>query len=201
MALFLVTHRSIVPVPNTIKIMHEPDYHTDRIGRCEDGRQFMAFVVASLTKDGHHAPNWQKHKRWHAVLHTFDADGTHLNTEVWTGGTSADGERAVIAGAQARLSEMLKTLGPVTYGDVKVSLFRVEVDERVFGLVDASEPAEYYESIHLLPNDLAFFEPWDGSICLPRFRARSRLGTTIRECDERFERLPPAPEPTIVHSG
>ena len=57
---------------------------------------------------------------------------------------------------------MLAALGPVKYCDVAISHFRVEVDGRVFGLVDASEPDEGYESIHLLPNDFAFFEPWDG---------------------------------------
>ena len=57
---------------------------------------------------------------------------------------------------------MIARLGPVEYGEVHVCLFQVVVDGETFGLVDASEPEEGYESIHLLPNDLAFFEPWDG---------------------------------------
>jgi len=151
-------------VPTTIKITREEGYHTDTIGKCSDGRQFLAFVVASLPLEKLRAPDgWQKHKQWHAVLHTFDRIGKHLNTEVWTAGTTANGERQVIERARARLSEMLAALGSVKYGDVKVSLFRVEVGGREFGLVDASEPDEDYESIHLLPNDLAFFEPWDGT--------------------------------------
>jgi formate hydrogenlyase regulatory protein HycA len=51
----------------------------------------------------------------------------------------------------------------VTYGNVKVGLFQVQIDGHTFGLVDASVPEEGYVSIHLLPNDLAFFEPWDGT--------------------------------------
>ena len=54
-------------------------------------------------------------------------------------------------------------LGKVQYGDVKISLFQVQIDGHTFGLVDASEPEEGYLSIHLLPDDLAFFEPWDGT--------------------------------------
>jgi formate hydrogenlyase regulatory protein HycA len=124
----------------------------------------MWFVVASLPMDEHRTPDgWQKHKRWHAVLHTFDATGKHLHSEVWTAGTTADGERQVIERAKGRLSEMLNELGPIKFCDVKISLFRVEVEGRAFGLVDASEPAEGYESIHLVPNDLAFFKPWDGN--------------------------------------
>jgi formate hydrogenlyase regulatory protein HycA len=151
-------------VPSRIPIAREEGYHTDTIGKCEDGRQFMAFVVASMPLDKLRVPEgWQTHKRWHAVLHTFDKLGQHLHTEVWTAGTTADGEAQVIERAKSRLAEMLAKLGKVKYGGVKVSLFRVEVDGREFGLIDASEPEEDYESIHLLPNDLAFFEPWDGT--------------------------------------
>jgi formate hydrogenlyase regulatory protein HycA len=125
----------------------------------------MAFVVASMPLEGLRLSDagWQKHKQWHAVLHTFDSRGRHLNTDVWTAGTTADGEARVIEQARDRLSQMLASLGPVKYCDVKVSLFRVEIEGREFGLIDASEPDEGYESIHLLPNDLAFFEPWDGT--------------------------------------
>ena len=151
-------------VPNTIKIAREEGYHTDQIGTCADGRQFMAFVVASLPLEKLRAPEgWERHKQWHAVLHTFDASGKHRKTDVWTAGTTSDGEQQVIERARAKLAEMLSVLGPVKYGDVKVSLFRVEIDGRAFGLVDASEPEEDYEAIDLLPNQLRFFAPWEGT--------------------------------------
>jgi hypothetical protein len=149
-------------VPERILILREEDYHTDQIGKYGDGNQFMAFVTASLPpipglKD------WQRHKRWYAVLHTFDAEGAHLGTRAWFAGTTAEGERAVIERAETRLEEMLTSLGPIEFEDVNVKLFQVEVDAQPFGLVDASEPDEDYQAIHLLPNDLAFFEPWDGT--------------------------------------
>jgi hypothetical protein len=88
-------------VPGRIKISREKGYHTDTIGRCSDGRQFMAFVVASLPLERLELPTgWQEHKRWHAVLHTFDRVGRHLNTEVGTAGTTADGEQEVIERAK-----------------------------------------------------------------------------------------------------
>ena len=46
--------------------------------------------------------------------------------------------------------------------DVEVGLFSVQIDGFTFGLVDASKLEEGYESVHLLPNDFAFFEPWNG---------------------------------------
>src|SRR4051794_231905 len=65
-------------VPNTIRIAREEGYHTDQIGTYADGRQFMGFVVASLPLDKLRAPEgWERHKQWHAVLHTFDPSGTH----------------------------------------------------------------------------------------------------------------------------
>jgi formate hydrogenlyase regulatory protein HycA len=145
-------------VPQIIKIVREEGYHTDQIGKYGAGNQFMAFVTATLPLPKSRGAE----KRWYAVLHTFDKKGKHLGTEAWFAGTTASGEREAVEIAQARLAEMIAALGKVKYGNVKVGLFQVKIDGHVFGLVDASEPDEDYESIHLLPNQLAFFAPWDG---------------------------------------
>jgi formate hydrogenlyase regulatory protein HycA len=148
-------------VPRTIRILREEGYHTDQIGKYGDGNQFMGFVTATLPMPL--PKDWQAHKRWYAVLHSFDKKGKHLNTESWFAGTTAGGERLAVEKGHARLAEMIAALDKVRYGNVKVGMFRVEIDGHTFGLVDASEPDESYESIHLLPNDLAFFAPWDGT--------------------------------------
>jgi formate hydrogenlyase regulatory protein HycA len=148
-------------VPQTIKVLREEGYHTDQVGKYGGGNQFMAFVTATLPMPL--PEDWQARKRWYAVLHTFDKKGNHLNTKAWFAGTTASGERQAVERAEARLAEMIVALGTVRYGDVKVGLFQVQIDGHTFGLVDASEPDEGYESIHLLPNDLAFFAPWDGT--------------------------------------
>ena len=50
-------------VPSRIPIVREEGYHTDQIGKSDDGRQFMAFAVASLPADGMAASDgWQKRK-------------------------------------------------------------------------------------------------------------------------------------------
>jgi formate hydrogenlyase regulatory protein HycA len=148
-------------VPQSIRIRHEPGYHTGRIGNYGDGNQFMGFVTATLPSPI--PKDWEPHKRWYAVLHIFSARGQHLATRAWFAGTTASGEQETVQRAERRLDQMIATLRNVTYGDVKVDLFQVQIDGHTFGLVDASEPEEGYESIHLLPNDLAFFEPWDGT--------------------------------------
>jgi len=150
-----------MPAPQSIKIRREEGYHTDCIGKYGDGSQFMGFVTATLPIPL--PKNWQAKKRWYAVLHTFDKKGKHLNTEAWFAGTTASGERDAIEKARTRLDEMVSALGEVKYGNIKVGLFQVQIDGHTFGLVDASEPEEGYQSIHLLPNDLAFFAPWDGT--------------------------------------
>jgi hypothetical protein len=38
----------------------------------------------------------------------------------------------------------------------------VEIDGHILGLIDASDPDEDYEVIQLVPNDLAFYAPWNG---------------------------------------
>lgn len=148
-------------VPKVIKVQREEGYHTDQIGKYGHGNQFMAFVTATLPTPI--PKDWTKQKRWYAVVHTFDKKGKHLKTDSWFAGTTADGEATVTAKAQARLQEMVAALGKVKYGDVKVGLFQVKIDGHVFGLVDGSEPDEDIEKIDLLPNDLAFFAPWDGT--------------------------------------
>lgn len=149
-------------LPELIPIVCE-EPHTADIGAYGDG-QFMGFVVASLPDP---APeDWEAHKRWYAVLHTFDADGVHRATEAWFAGTSADGERAVITRAEARLAAMLDELEGATRGDVAVELFEADVDGELFGLVDASYEDDFGELIRaaeLVPNDLRFGEPWDGT--------------------------------------
>jgi formate hydrogenlyase regulatory protein HycA len=148
-------------VPQNIKICREEGYHTDRIGTYAGDRQFMAFVTATLRRPV--PADWQAHKRWYAVLHTFNREGEHLDTRAWFAGTTADGEELVVAAAQAKLDEFLGELNGRAFGDVVVGLFEVDVDGHTFGLVDASDPDEDHERIDLLPNDLAIFEPWDGS--------------------------------------
>ena len=147
-------------VPQAIKILREKGYHTDQIGKYGDGNQFMGFVTATLPTPL--PEDWETHKRWYAVLHTFDKQGQH-HTEAWFAGTTASGEREAVEKAQTRLADMIAGLGRVRYGNIKVGLFQVQIDGQTFGLVDASEPDEDYERIHLLPNDLAFFAPWDGT--------------------------------------
>lgn len=147
-------------IPQRLKIRRDEDYHTHHIGRRENGEQFMALIGATLAMP---LPrNWQKDKRWYAVLHLFDKTGKHLDTKAWLAGTTADGEEAVLERARAKVNEMLKELGRVTYCDIEVGLFSVEIDGSTFGLVDASEPDEGYERVHLLPGNVAFFAPWDG---------------------------------------
>src|SRR4051794_38387976 len=95
----------LMAVPQTIKVTREEGYHTDQIGKYGDGHQFMGFVTATLPTPL--PKDWQAHKRWYAVLHTFDKKGKYLNTEAWFAGTTASGEREAVEKAQSRLAEMI----------------------------------------------------------------------------------------------
>ncbi|MGH1349004.1 MAG: hypothetical protein ACRBN8_46155 [Nannocystales bacterium] len=147
-------------IPRTIPIAREEGYHTDRIGTFAGG-QFMGFVTATLPMPP--PDDWPAKKRWYAVLHTFDTTGQHTRTEAVFAGTTADGERDVVDRAQRKLDGLIEPLDSVHYGDISVGLFEVEIDGERFGLVDMSDRNDDYERVDLLPNDLAFFEPWDGS--------------------------------------
>jgi len=71
-----------VTIPERIPIAREKDYYTHYIGKYAAGKQFMACIVATLPRPG--LPDWERHKRWYAVLHTFDADGEHLGPKPGT---------------------------------------------------------------------------------------------------------------------
>jgi formate hydrogenlyase regulatory protein HycA len=122
--------------------------------------KFMAFVVATIPTPLPH--DWKNHKKWYATLHSFDENGKHLDTKATFTGLTADGEGLVFEKGEELLSKMLSSLGEVIFGDIEIELFSVEIDGYTFGLVDASEPEENIERIDLLPNDLAFFAPWNG---------------------------------------
>jgi formate hydrogenlyase regulatory protein HycA len=146
-------------IPKTIRIRHEPNYRTHNIGTCGDGRQFMAFVVATLASE--RRVDVGPGKRWYAVLHTFDARGNHLDTQAWFAGTTEDGEEQAVERARRRRQEMLASLGSHHLGNVQVKLFSVEIDGAVFGLVDTSEGGR--DRVTLYPNDLLFTPPWRGT--------------------------------------
>jgi formate hydrogenlyase regulatory protein HycA len=119
----------------------------------------MGFVVATLPA-GPGATHAETIRNWYAVLHLFDRKGKHLKSDVWA--SEAAEEKIAIDHASRRLGKMLSRLEGIRFKDVKIELFKVEFDGQVFGLVDASVPEDDYERVDLVPNDLAFFEPWDG---------------------------------------
>ncbi|WP_422739860.1 hypothetical protein ACN263_11935 [Micromonospora sp. WMMD729] len=147
-------------IPDLVPIAHEPDYRTSTIGHYDKG-QFFGSVTATL-EDGVGADDdWYRHKRWYAVLHRFDADGTHTDSDIWFAGTS-EHEDASIDRAEARLIEWLDALPGRVFADIAIRLFQVEVDGHVFGLVDWSEEYDGDDHAEFLPDDLGFDPPWDG---------------------------------------
>jgi hypothetical protein len=146
-------------IPERIKIRREEGYHTHHIGRIQDGTQFMAFVVGIDPAQA--IPAGKGRPRWYAVLHRFDSDGKHLGTEAnFLGAKSFATE---LDHADDTLMRMIHNLGRVVYRDITIEPFSKKIDGYTFGLKDASVPREGYQRLDLLPNNLAFFPPWDGT--------------------------------------
>ncbi|MET8086022.1 hypothetical protein [Micromonospora sp. NPDC005194] len=147
-------------IPDLVPIAHEPDYRTSTIGRYDKG-QFFGSVTATLDDGGGADDDWYRHKRWYAVLHRFDADGVHTDSDIWFAGTS-ETEDASVDRAEARLAEWLDALPGRVFADIAIGLFQVEVDGHVFGLVDWSEEYDGADHAEFVPDDLGFDPPWDG---------------------------------------
>jgi hypothetical protein len=167
-----------VAEPERLLIPYE-GFEDDRfsfVGLYAEDNQFMAFVTGAFPADwwsGNRPPEylrnqWAEHKRWYAVLHRFGADGNHLGTEVWNGGTTAGGEVEANERADKKLAELLESLRPYKLCDICVKPFGVEIDGYFFGLVyqlnnydDPADPDATYECVMLEPNDIMFHPPWD----------------------------------------
>jgi hypothetical protein len=145
--------------PEIIPIMHEPDYHTDTIGHWEGG-QFFGSVVAAFREGYAHTDDWGSHKRWYAVLHTFDAAGHHLESRVEHTGADND-HRAAVDSAQELLKRWLDELPGLRFGDIAVRPFRHTQDGVLFGLIIETFDGEEHAEFH--PDGIGFYEPWDGS--------------------------------------
>jgi hypothetical protein len=68
-----------VTIPKRIKIRREKGYHTDHVGKCQNGNQFMAFIVAARPENMR-SPGYRK-LNWYAVVHLFNSHGDYLGTE------------------------------------------------------------------------------------------------------------------------
>ncbi|MEV4806950.1 hypothetical protein AB0K18_43735 [Nonomuraea sp. NPDC049421] len=145
-------------VPEIIPIAHLSDYHTDTVGHW-DGGQFFGSVVAAFRQGYTRTDDWLKHKRWYAVLHTFDAAGHHLDSRI-KGTGAEDDHRAAVDLANERLDHWLEALPGFRYDDIAIRPFQRTFDGVLFGLViktfEGMEHAEFY------PDNIGFYEPWDG---------------------------------------
>ena len=109
------------------------------------------------------------------MLHTFDEEGSHLNTRSWFAGNPVDlNQQNALPGLPelrsehghqdtfAKLEEWIAELGEVKYHDIEAKLFQVVIADVVFGLVPALGDEEN-TTIQLQPSSTnAFYEPWDG---------------------------------------
>src|SRR5262245_40636474 len=103
---------SLVGPPDKLRIPHD-GHRFEYVGRLPDGRQFMAFVTGAFpdgVKLNWDTDEWQKVKSWSAVLHLFDADGNHLNSEVKLGGYDIEGRGIAGHKAWSELDTMLAHL-------------------------------------------------------------------------------------------
>ncbi|MQY12432.1 hypothetical protein SRB5_25660 [Streptomyces sp. RB5] len=152
-----------MPIPAVIPIRYEPGYRTEHIGRYDEG-QFFASVTAAYTDDFRPgADDWLRHRRWYAVLHRFDADGTHTGSDIWTPGPGvpADGR------LDARLEQLLGSLPGLEFGDIAIRPFELRHDGIRFGLVPECHDEKAAEAgepdwAELYPDRLGFSTPWNG---------------------------------------
>jgi hypothetical protein len=157
-------------IPQRIRVAREEGNYTSCMGFYSldvEDNEFWGRVVASFAQETLDlSTDWRPYNRWYAVLHKFGPSGKHIGTDHWFAGTSADGEREVCERASKKLDEMVTALGPVEYSSIQIELFKVEIDGKIFGLLDVSKPEdgpEFAELAQMFPGGLLFYPPWNGN--------------------------------------
>ncbi|WP_242888720.1 hypothetical protein [Actinomadura litoris] len=154
-------------VPEIIPIAYEPDYRTDRIGRFADG-QFLASITYAFPEGYRHGDGLDDAKCLYVVLHRFDFDGHHIDSDIWCAGTWGEQQRhrggpeSVVARAEARMAELLDALPGREFQSIGIRPFGVTVDDVLFGLVIEQHGGNEDDWAELYPDGLGFCDPWDG---------------------------------------
>ncbi len=146
-------------IPDLIPIKRIEDYHTHYLGITSDKKQFWAYGTFlfsrpfnEIRQDG----DWTKFRKEYAILHLFDLEGNHLDTQNYFAGTTSEiGDQAL----NVKLNEMVNNLGELDFLDIKVKPFKTTIDDVDFGLIVNEECG----TVDLEPSStLSFHEPWDG---------------------------------------
>jgi hypothetical protein len=160
---------SLFGPPETLRIPLD-GHRFDCVGHLADGRQFVACVTGAFP-DGYildlESDEWQKVKRWIAVVHLFDAGGNHLSSESRFGAFDIEGWDTASDKAWSRLNEMLGPLRALNpkLGDVFVKPFSTQIEGVTHSLLYQAtkyeEDGPTCESVMLEPRDIMFHPPWD----------------------------------------
>ncbi|MFI1379650.1 hypothetical protein [Embleya sp. NPDC020886] len=156
-------------VPEIIPIAYEPDYRTDTIGRFADG-QFLASITYAFPEGYRHGEGWEDAKRLYVVLHRFDVEGHHVDSDIRCAGTWREQQQqhgdpdSVLARAEARMAELLDALPRREFRSIGIRPFQLIVDDVLFGLVISQhgghEDEDDWAELH--PDGLGFCDPWNG---------------------------------------
>jgi len=156
-------------VPEIIPIAYEPEHRTDKIGRYTQG-QFLASITYAFP-DGHRrGEGWEDAKRLYCVLHRFDVDGRHVDSDIWCAGTWREQQQqrgrpdSPLAQAEARMAELLRALSQLAYQNIEIRPFRMTFDNVLFGLVIEQHGGNEDEDdwAELYPDRRGFSAPWNG---------------------------------------
>ena len=153
--------------PDKIRVPFESDKDSRfyYVGRFDGDKQFMAYTTGAFPDDNKFpvSDDFESIKSLWAVIHRFDADGNHLDSDLRLGGYFAEGEVAheKVWEEFGSILEELAALKPKPC-DIFVKLFSVKANDVTHGLIyEQDEEDEESEYVMLEPNDIMFHQPWD----------------------------------------
>lgn len=104
-------------MPKSIPIHRIEDYHTEYLGTCGEGLQYMGFAFFAESSQ----------KRPIAVLHLLDSKGNHVESKIW------ESEKMYMA--EGQLKQAVSELPNPIPGNINVSPFTIELHGLSIGLM------------------------------------------------------------------
>jgi hypothetical protein len=155
-----------MPAPDKVLIPYDADIHGrfDTVGKFSDGRQFMAFETGAFPQGYALSDDWLDVKRWLAVIHIFDADGNHLESEARLNRYARDEKLLTDEVFNKLLADY--QIDASMYCDIWIRAFHIVIDDIKYEFVYEEYQAgdTIHEQMALSHPDVVFYPPYDNGL-------------------------------------
>jgi len=136
-----------------IKINRLEGGHTHFVGRFENGQQFMLLEV--YFDEGPMTANWKYTRKEFVVLHIFDSEGKHMESNHRSAGLTIDLDGRTLG---PEMEFLMNGRGKAFFNSIAILPFEISLDGFDYGFIKDHEAYCFT----ILPNEISFSAPFEG---------------------------------------